>query len=406
LLGEILADRYLAEGERADAADLVDWLGHYSDHPEAGRIRALLSRIAPDNPLGAEPAVWSRAFKSKAGGEFDAGLSAWRRGDFGVASARFETAWHEQNARSSRRSAAAFWAARARLQVQDVPAYLDWMARAANAPADFYSLLARHMLGVDQTLQAGRGTLSEADVGAVLGTEAGYRAVALLEVGQISEAQQELDQLWLVQGDNPPLRRAVELLARQAGLRYPGRNVESIVAPAALVQEFPNLMPRGGFEMDPALIYALVRTESNFRAHLVSPRGAEGLMQIMPVTARELVRLGIVAGSDRSRLSDPAVNLEVGQRYLGFLGAQDSIHGDLIRVLASYNAGVGGFNKWNQDIGDPLLYIERIPTVETRVFVLQVLGYAWMYDERSGEPELGIDDLATGNFPSVAPAKN
>ena len=398
LLGEILADRYLSSGAKVDPSDLVAWLDRYRDHPEAGRIRALLARIDP----GSAP---SGDYASSSAGEFSTGLDAWKRGDYTDAAKLFETAWREQGPDSGRRSAAAFWAARSSLKGADVPAYLNWMTKAANDSPDFYSLLARHMLGVDHDTEAGRGILGEADIDGVLGTEAGYRAVALMEVGQISAAQQELDQLWLMQGNNPQLRRAIELVARQAGLRYPGRNIDNVVAPEVYVEDFPTLQPRGGFAFDPALIYALVRIESDFKSGLVSRGGARGLMQIMPVTVRAMARLGLVTGADRRQLYNPALNLEIGQEYLTYLRQQSSIHGDLIRTLASYNAGVGGFDRLDRGIdgtADPLLYIEEIPTVETKFFVLKVFAYAWLYAEERQEAGPGLDALAAGAFPNVA----
>lgn len=404
LLGEILADRYLSSGVQVSRMDLIAWLDRYRDHPEAERIRTLLSRINPPDATSVTYLPSPISYASGSGAEFDAGLTAWRQGDYTNAAARFQAAWLEQVSDRSRRSAAAFWAARALLQDGDVPDYLDWMTRAANASPDFYSLLARHVLGVDRANVTDQGVLGEADVEGVMATEAGYRAMALLEIGQISSAQQEMDQLWLLQGNNPQLRRAIELVARQAGLRDPGRNIGNVVAPLLSPEDYPTLAPRGGFAFDPALIYALVRTESDFKSGLMSRYGARGLMQIMPGTARAMARLGLVAGTDKRQLYDPSINLEVGQTYLTFLDGQSSIHGDLIRILASYNAGVGGLDRWDRGIGnteDPLLYIEEIPTKETRVFVQKVLAYAWLYAEQRQQPEPGIDALAAGSFPTL-----
>ena len=106
----------------------------------------------------------------------------------------------------------------------------------------------------------------------------------------------------------------------------------------------PRLHPAGGFRIDPALVYALTRLESNFDAAAVSPAGARGLMQIMPATAR------YITGDYRStigRLHDPSLNLDIGQRYVAYLARQDGIDGDLIRMLASYNAGPGSFLRWS-----------------------------------------------------------
>ena len=410
LLGEILADRYLHSGEPVSSSDLAAWLDRSRDHPEAEQIRELLFTIDPGSSGSTQDIPLSQSQSYGAGSrlQFDAGLAAWRLGDYAGAAARFQAAWLAESSDQARRSADAFWAARALLRGEDVPSYLDWMTRAANAPADFYSLLARHVLGVDRARDDDHGLLGEADIDGVMATEAGYRAMALLEVGQIAQAQQEFDQLWLLQGNNPQLRRAIELIAHQAGLRNPGRNIGNLVAPLLSLEEFPTLAPAGGFAIDPALIYALVRTESDFRSGLMSREGARGLMQIMPGTARALARLGLVAGADRRHLYDPSVNLQVGQTYLTYLESQTSIHGDLIRMLASYNAGVAGFDKLDRGIDntvDPLLYIEELPAGETKAFVQKVLGYAWLYAEQRQETEPGIDAIAAGAFPNLPTAQ-
>ena len=89
----------------------------------------------------------------------------------------------------------------------------------------------------------------------------------------------------------------------------------------------------------------------------------------MPVTARYV--MGATRWTIR-KLHDPSLNLDVGQRYVAYLGRQDGIEGDLIRLLASYNAGPGSFLRWSgavRDEDDPLLFIEAIPNDETRAFV-------------------------------------
>jgi soluble lytic murein transglycosylase-like protein len=105
--------------------------------------------------------------------------------------------------------------------------------------------------------------------------------------------------------------------------------------------------------LDPELVLAVVAVESAFQPTAVSRKGAQGLMQLMPATARSLgVRDAF----------DPAANLDGGARYLSALIAHYG--GDLRRALAAYNAGAGAVARHK---GVP-------PYKETRQYVKKVLG--------------------------------
>ena len=101
----------------------------------------------------------------------------------------------------------------------------------------------------------------------------------------------------------------------------------------------PRWRPEGGFSTDPALIYALMRQESNFNPHAVSRAGARGVMQLMPSTARYIARASGLAGS--AQLSRPESNIALGERYLKMLLADENVAGDLFRLAAAWNAGPG-----------------------------------------------------------------
>jgi soluble lytic murein transglycosylase-like protein len=103
--------------------------------------------------------------------------------------------------------------------------------------------------------------------------------------------------------------------------------------------------------IDPALVLAVVETESGEAADAVSPRGAVGLMQVLPETAAEV---GLPDAAD------PATNLEAGCRYLAAL--LDSFGGDVELALAAYNAGPGAVRRWGT----------VPPYRETRTFVARV----------------------------------
>ena len=105
--------------------------------------------------------------------------------------------------------------------------------------------------------------------------------------------------------------------------------------------------------LNPQLVAAVVRAESAFDPHAVSHKGARGLMQLMPATAR---RFG-VATED---LFDPQRNLEAGTRYLVWLSKR--YPDDLQRILAAYNAGEGNVDRYD---GVP-------PFKETRNYIRRI----------------------------------
>lgn len=346
--------------------------------------------------------------------DYIAGLAAWRLDRPSRAMQHFEAAARAELAPASVQAAAAFWAGRAHLRSHDPSGYVPWMQRAAKQGRTFYGLLARRTLGIG--IGAGfawdRETLGAADIEAVAATTEGMTAFALLQIGQSSRAEAELRRLWVLTCGDIPLGRAVMLVADKAGL------FDLAAQLAALIQTedgrprdyarfpVPHLLPRNGFSLDPALVYAMTRLESNFDASMVSSAGARGLMQIMPATAAEISGDPSLADGLSERLHEPGLNLDLGQRYVNYLAKLDVVGGDLIRLLTCYNTGPGNFARWGPaviDNGDPLLFIESIPTDETRAYVQHVLTYTWIYAARLHLPAPSLDELSAGAFPRFRP---
>jgi len=117
-------------------------------------------------------------------------------------------------------------------------------------------------------------------------------------------------------------------------------------------------------KLDPALVKAVVKAESNFDSSCVSKAGARGLMQVLPTTAAEM---------DIYDLFDPAQNIAAGSRYLQQMLKR--FNGDLDLALAAYNAGPSVVERY---AGIP-------PYAETRAYVKNVRIYFDQYRNDLGE---------------------
>ena len=108
----------------------------------------------------------------------------------------------------------------------------------------------------------------------------------------------------------------------------------------------------GTYQLDPDLVTSVIRAESDFNIHAISPKGAQGLMQLMPQTASQL---GV------HNAFDPQANVEAGTHYLREL--LERYNFDLIKALAAYNAGPQRVEKYN---GVP-------PYYETKAYVARIV---------------------------------
>ncbi|HEY0348370.1 MAG TPA: lytic transglycosylase domain-containing protein [Pyrinomonadaceae bacterium] len=112
--------------------------------------------------------------------------------------------------------------------------------------------------------------------------------------------------------------------------------------------------------VDPLLLYSVMHQESSFKSHAVSPKGARGLMQLMPGTA---MRYGV------TNIFDPRQNIEGGARYLRFL--LDRFDGDVNLALAGYNAGEGAVEKYGRQIPPYAETQEYVRRISRRYSLLQ-----------------------------------
>lgn len=126
-------------------------------------------------------------------------------------------------------------------------------------------------------------------------------------------------------------------------------------------------------------LLAIARQESAMTADAQSPKGAMGLMQIMPSTAKIVAKKHKISYRSKYQLLDPAKNIELASAYLKQLLEQ--YKGNSIYATAAYNAGPHRVNRWLQKTaGQPLdIWIENIPFGETRQYVKNVLAYSVIF---------------------------
>lgn len=328
------------------------------------------------------------------------GLANWQKGRYDRAAHGFETAATSPYASGWMISAASYWAARANMKLGHHKDISKWMKIAAGYERTFYGLLAQRALGHDFTFDWDAPELTSARTRHVESHDAGKRAAGLIRVGEIALAESELSH-----GDvtkNTKDREALMAYALNHNLPALALKLGTVMSDkkkiydAALYPMMP-WEPENGYRIDRALIHALIRQESRFNAAAENENsGASGLMQLMPSTAR------YVAGTDKDlALKDPAVNLEIGQKYVESLLQQPSVGRDLLSLAIAYNAGPGKLSKWKSvrgEVTDPLLFIETIPYAETRAFVERVLSNYWIYRMRLQQETLSLDAVVQGEW--------
>src|SRR5262249_27692982 len=137
------------------------------------------------------------------------------------------------------------------------------------------------------------------------------------------------------------------------------------------------------YDLDPALVYGLVRQESRFVPDIVSSAGAVGLMQLMPPTARWVARKTGRPGRAPINLEDPALNAELGAYYLRYV--MERLGRLPVLAAAAYNAGPNRAQAWRGPVPlEGAIYVETIPFNETRDYAKKVLANAMFYQQRLG----------------------
>jgi soluble lytic murein transglycosylase len=290
-------------------------------------------------------------------------------------------------------NAAGYWAGRAWAAVGDTgTARARWREVFDRAPGSYYAGASARQLGIaaPPIREPGPPTPVPAFVSGAEGR------IALLDsTGLDLEAGWERAALGAATGGSDTLVAAAGVLLRvdapalaarlaRAALLLPG--VDSARALRLLYPlDDADALSREAHRrnIDPAFAAALIRQESGFDPEAISGAGARGMMQVMPSVGAAIARRLHFPMWDPVLLFQPDVNLEIGMAQLRNLFDR---FGDPVRVLAAYNAGGSKVLAWEQraGVGDPDLFIERIPFPETRDYVRTILRNREMYGRLYG----------------------
>jgi soluble lytic murein transglycosylase len=411
-----------ADDARLRAAEI------HTDLGELDRAASLLSDLPERHP----------------GGDM-MGEALWRLALAAIQQQRWDEAhrWLDENLRRVPREEiwyaegrALYWKARVFVKQGEKKQALAYLQRAVREyPLSVYALLALERMRVEFPSQRANlvrelhNQLVATPSGGiqfgarpVYGSEEFRRAVELARLGLGSEARRELSRI----GFNPPATRdaaranppvgdeqedvylvtallldrgrswsAAHAIPRYSlpGFRtgYPGGR-QATLWRLAYPRAFPELVGPACKTNDvpEALQLAIMREESSFNPRVESIANALGLTQMLVKTAARFSDRSV----SRETLLDPARNVELGSRFLGFLLKR--YNGMPPLAIASYNGGEGAVDRWLRERGDLELdeFLETIPYDETRNYTKRVLSsflaYSWLYEPRKPVPELSF----------------
>ena len=415
------------------AETYLEFVGAYPTAPQCADFLYAAGRVFErDNQLARAAVSWRRVLDEYPTSElslralFLSGIAHYRMNDYVSAQTSVQqllllTPTNEEQ------SGAYFWVAKAQAASGDQDsARKNWEIAAGLDPTGYYSERASQILAGQPPLTSGS---EAADLGFDLKAERDLaegwvrsifaipnevdlndlsllsedkrfqRGEAYWRLGLYSEALSEFESLRKSIQDDPVnsfrlldkllelgFYRSAILLSRQildlsymddaATLRAPiyfnhirfGPYYQELILPAAYQRD-----------IDPILLFSLVRQESFFDGVAQSTVGARGLMQIMPTTGQEIVNnMGWPPDYTDADLYRPVINVALGANYLA--RQRDFFDGDLYSALAAYNGGPGNALQWSSIAqGDPDLLVEVIRFNETRNYIMNIFENVQIY---------------------------
>ncbi|MBY0429319.1 MAG: lytic transglycosylase domain-containing protein [Alphaproteobacteria bacterium] len=293
---------------------------------------------------------------------------------------------------------AAYWLGRATEALGQTDAAQSWFTRASSFGTTYYGQLAAARLYPTSQISA----LAPAIPSDMVAQFQNQMMPQIVESLAQAGIKKTAERFALAYANNATQENEFRMMAGLA-LQLNMPDVAVKVAKAAAKKQF--VLPVEGYPVlniissDIApLAHAITRQESQFDARISSSSNAQGLMQLLPSTARHVAsKAGLSV--DPSNLYDPETNVQLGSAYLQEL--MGNFNSSLPLTIGAYNAGPGRMREWLGKIGDPrgqdvdaaVDWVERIPFNETRNYVQRVMEALQLYRAKlsGGNAILGIN---------------
>jgi soluble lytic murein transglycosylase len=281
-----------------------------------------------------------------------------------------------------------YWRARA-LKSLGQPAEANALLAPLSTEYNFYGQLALEEIGAAFTVPPADYKAGAGDVRAVEREPGIQRALALYRLGMRTEGYREW--LWEIRGyDDRRLLAAAEVARRNQvydrAIGTAERTVQVHDFDLRYLAPYREVMRTytAPLNLDEAYVYGLIRQESRFVSDARSSAGAQGLMQLMPSTARWAASKAGMKDFHPSRVVQVDTNLALGTYYLRYV--LDLFDGQPVLAAAAYNAGPGRARQWRDARSmEGAIYAETIPFNETRDYVKKVMSNASYYSAAFGQ---------------------
>ncbi|MDY4841832.1 MAG: lytic transglycosylase domain-containing protein [Alphaproteobacteria bacterium] len=350
--------------------------------------------------------------QDNATGYWIAGLSSWRLKQYKTASGKFKTLGKMKND-DWLVAAGAYWAGRSYEKCGQKSLAKQWYKEAAKYKYTFYGILGSRKAGITPDYQwtsiSYYNNLSlDNYLPGLMANASVKRALILILCQQYKLAGQE------IMNSAEPIPDAQKEALLFLAHKYRAHVIAMHLSKQLSTQNnnvcydyfnypIPHWEPEKGWRLNKALLLAVARQESSFSPHASSPAGAKGLLQLLPNTAYHITKDKSLR-QDCRPLFKAEYNLELGQQYIEYLLDKPFVNGNIFYMLVAYNAGPGNLYKWLKTIkdnNDPLLFIELVPSRETRLYIERVMANYWIYQMRLGENPQTLQEVSQNKWPML-----